>query len=300
MFSVKDMHRTLGRKSGGLVYFGGPVISNVKVYAVFWGDTVNAETQQKIGPFFANMLDSTYMDWLSEYDTNIQAVDGRQGTGQHIGRGSFAGSVTLHPANAASALTDTMIQQELDAQIAAGALPPSDENTLYMVYFPKGVSISDGSDRSCSTFCAYHEAFKSATSGASVFYGVMPDCGAGCSDGGSAFDGLTVSSSHECLEAVTDPFPTPGNSPAYPQAWNDTSGEEVGDLCTQGSSTVTGHGTQNTVQWEWDNSIGGCSKGPWAQTASQESREETASVSAQPSPLLDFLRADPTAVFKGL
>ena len=163
MFSVKDMHRTLGRKSGGLVYFGGPVISNVKVYAVFWGDTVNAETQQKIGPFFANMLDSTYMDWLSEYDTNIQAVDGRQGTGQHIGRGSFAGSVTLHPANAASALTDTMIQQELDAQIAAGALPPSDENTLYMVYFPKGVSISDGSDRSCSTFCAYHEAFKSAT-----------------------------------------------------------------------------------------------------------------------------------------
>src|SRR5476649_2394703 len=62
---------------GGLQYYGGPVISHPKVYAVFWGDRVDTETQSKIGPFYANMLDSTYMDWLSEYNTNITAVDGR-------------------------------------------------------------------------------------------------------------------------------------------------------------------------------------------------------------------------------
>ncbi|MFI5350784.1 MAG: hypothetical protein ACHQ2Z_14650, partial [Elusimicrobiota bacterium] len=55
---------------GGLLYYGGPVISRPKVYAVFWGDSVDSETQSKIGPFFTNMLDSTYMDMLPQYNTN--------------------------------------------------------------------------------------------------------------------------------------------------------------------------------------------------------------------------------------
>src|ERR1700758_4234022 len=65
---------------GGLKYYGGPVISPPKVFAVFWGGNVDPETQANIGPFFANMLDSTYMDWLNEYQTNLTAVDGRHGT----------------------------------------------------------------------------------------------------------------------------------------------------------------------------------------------------------------------------
>ncbi|MDE2144241.1 MAG: hypothetical protein KGJ84_17670, partial [Elusimicrobia bacterium] len=223
--------------SGGLQYYGGPVISHPKVYAVFWGDGVSAQTKSDIGPFFANILDSTYMDWLSEYNTNRTAVDGRQGTKQSIGRGSFAGSITIQPVNTAASLTDAMIQTELDGQIAAGKLPPSDANSLYMVYFPSGVSISIEGQKSCSSFCAYHEGFTSARSGSPVYYGVMPVCGWGC---GGGFDGLTAVSSHECLEAVTDPFPTPGDKPAYPQAWNDAGGQEIADLCADVSSTVTG------------------------------------------------------------
>src|SRR5579859_3829786 len=166
--------------SGRLLYYGGPVIPNAKVYAVFWGDAVDPETREKIGPFFANMLDSTYMDWLSEYNTEQSSVDGRTGTGQKISRGTFAGAVTIQPSSASTSLTDGDLQKELDAQIAAGKLPPPDDNSLYMIYFPAGVSISIEDQRSCSTFCAYHEGFISPRTGASIYYGVMPVCGFGC------------------------------------------------------------------------------------------------------------------------
>ncbi len=271
----------------GLVYFGGPVISNVKVYAVFWGDQVSARTKSLVGPLYTNILDSTYMDWLKEYDTNRKAVDGRAGTDQHIGRGTFAGAFTIHPANRGSSLSDADVQAELDAQIAAGRLPPNDADTLYMTYFPSGVSISIGGQGSCSSFCAYHEGFNSPRSGKPVYYGVMPSCGWGCGSQSEV-------SSHECIEAVTDPFPTPGDQPAYPQAWNDAGGQEIADLCDGTNGTVTGHGTASDVTALWDDSIGGCNQGPWRQSPALSARALPSQVPfLSQAPLLDALRASP-------
>jgi hypothetical protein len=282
---------------GGLLYYGGPVISHPKVYAVFWGDNVDPETQSKIGPFFTNLLDSTYMDMLPQYNTNIKAVDGRQGTNQTLNRGTFGGNITITPINASSSLSDADVQHELDAQIAAGRLPAPSADSLYMIYFPAGVSISIEGQASCSSFCAYHEGFNSAKAGAPVYYGVMPVCGFGCGVAGSTFDSMSVVSSHECTEAVTDPFPTPGDKPAYPQAWNDAGGQEIGDLCAQGNATVTGHGITSAAQWEYDNSIGGCNQGPWTQNAAQ-----AVAMALRSTPALTFfdaVRSAPADVFAG-
>lgn len=246
-----------------LLYYGGPVISHAKVYAVFWSGAVSAQTRSRIGPFFENMLDSTYMDWLSEYSTDIVAVDGRQGTGQTIGRGRYMGAITIQPSAQGPRLTDAQIQAELEAQIAAGHLPAPDADTLYMTYFPAGVKVVMDKTASCEDFCAYHEGFTSKA-GANVFYGVMPVCDSGC---GSSFGSLTSISSHEALEAITDPFPTPGTHPAYPQAWNTSGGDEVADLCTGQSGTLTGHGITSVVQAEWKNSVNACVNGPWTQSA---------------------------------
>ncbi len=259
--------------AGNLVYYGGPVISNAKVYAIFWGDNVAAETKSGIGAFFTNMLDSVYMDWLSEYNTNLTAVDGRKGTNQKIGRGTFNGSITIKPGRTSTQLTDENIREELAAQIAAGKLPAADDNSLYMVYFPSGHSIAMESGRSCQNFCAYHQGFKTAA-GASIFYGVMPACGRGCG-ASSPFDSQTIVSSHEAIEAITDPFPTPGDNPAYPQAWNTTSGEEISDLCSRISAPLAGHGVLSKVQAQWKNSISACYNGPW-----------------QSRPAADFIAAD--------
>jgi hypothetical protein len=290
---VQGKNPTRPQSSANMQYFGGPVISHVKVYAVFWGDAVASRTKDLVGPLYSNILDSTYMDWLDEYQTGIQAVDGRRGTGQHIGRGSFGGSFTIHPANASSNLSDQDVQKELDAQIAAGHLPQNDANTLYMTYFPSGYSISIDGQGSCSAFCAYHEGFNSPISGKPVYYGVMPSCGWGCGS-------QSETSSHECLEAVTDPFPTPGSNPAYPQAWNDPGGQEIADMCAYTSGTVTGHGTTSDVTGLWDNSISGCNSGPWRQNAALNARVLPERIPFLPqAPLLDALRASP-APFAGL
>lgn len=285
-----------GPAGGNLLYYGGPVISNAKVYAVFWTDKVAAETKTKIGPFYENILDSGYMDWLSEYDTNLPAVNGRPGTNQHIGRGRFMSAITITPVNASKKLTDAMLQKELDDQMAAGKLPPADDDSLYMIYFPSGYSITIEGAASCSSFCAYHEGYKSARGGASVFYGVMPSCGFGC---GGGFDGLSATSSHEALEAITDPFPTPGSEPAYPQAWNTTGGEEIADLCQEGGSTVSGHGIVSRVSWEWDNATKSCNKGPWTQARSLAAPRAPSIAASRPLPIVESLRGAPAKAFIG-
>jgi hypothetical protein len=259
-------------KSNGpaVLYYGGPVLSNAKVYAVIWGAKVDPGTQAQIGGFFTATLNSTYMDWLKEYSTDVKAVDGRPGTNQTIGRGTFEGVIVITPKNTSMALKDSEIQTELDAQITAGVLPAPDANTLYMTFFPPALSISlDGNGSSCHDFCAYHEGFTSKTNG-NVFYGVMPDlggaCAGSCGSNLNPFDDMSEVTAHELIEAVTDPFPTPGDKPAFPQAWNDNQGNEVADLCVEQPTTVTTTtGTKYRLQQIWDDTINGCQLGPYTQ-----------------------------------
>jgi hypothetical protein len=265
---IKTLNLPQVAAKSSVLYYGGPVISSVKVTAVMWGSNVDSATQQQIGDFFKTTVNSTYMDWMSEYNTNIKAVDGRDGTNQSIGRGTFASVVTITPSNTSTKLLDTDIQNEIDAQINAGNLVKPDANTLFMVYFPSGVSITLDGSKSCEAFCAYHMNFESKTNG-QVLYGVMPDLGGACSFGcgflSSRFNSLTAVSSHELMEAISDPIPTPGSSPAYPQAWNTADGQEIGDLCTSTDTTVTAGSTTYKLQQIFDNKIQGCAPGPYSQ-----------------------------------
>lgn len=251
---------------GNLVYYGGPVIGNVRAVAVFWTSKVDSNVQKDIGGFYAAIANSTHMDFLDQYATFGKAVDGRQGTNQHIGRGSFVGEFVIQPKNTKTKLDDTEIQAELEYQVSMNTLPKPDNNTLFMIHFPPGVSISIDGMKSCVNFCAYHMGFESKSYG-NVFYGVMPDfasgaCSFGCSMGNNTFETTTIISAHEFTEAVTDPFPTPGDKPAYPQAWNTTSGEEIADVCPS-AADLQSNGRVYKVSKEWDNSKKMCAAGPW-------------------------------------
>ncbi len=80
---------------------------------------------------------------------------------------------------------------------------------------------------------------------------MIPDCGYGFLD-------FTSVSSHELAEATTDLEPTPGSDPDYPQAWNDTMGDEIADLCeATGGLLSTGSG-QFGVQGIWDQRSTSC------------------------------------------
>lgn len=238
-----------------MLYYGGPVIANVKIVAVMWGPTVRKTTSRGLSAYFKAMVNSTYIDQLSQYSTvGITGVNGKPGTNQTITRGTYTGKFVITPTNTAKTLTDAQVQAELMAQITGGHLPAADLNTLYMIYFPSGITITLGGSRSCLSFGAYHEAVSSTVTPNNIFYGVMPDCGGG-------FASVTNVSSHEFAEAISDAIPTPGSHPAFPQAWNDANGNEIGDLCQGHNATLTAAGQTYTVQEIFTNSTNACATG---------------------------------------
>lgn len=258
--SPQKSHAAVSAAGRTLEYFGGPVIPNAKVYAVWWGgaSAINPSVTAAhggIADFFSGVLDSNFIDWLNEYDTNINAMAGshlgQPGTNQFIGRGNYAGAFSLNGVQVVGSLNDSTIQSTLNGAFASGALPPPDANTIYAIYFPSGLTIvaSDGS-QSCIAFGAYHDVVLE-TSRPNAYYLIMPDCG-------GSFTNWTIVTSHELVEAITDGQPTPGSNPNYPQAWNDSGGNEAGDLCESSSGSVaTALGTF-TVQGIWDERSQGC------------------------------------------
>jgi hypothetical protein len=218
-----------------LTYRGGPLLAAVEVFSLFWGPAwqqAESGLATSINAFFDSILVSSLMDQLAEYSTADTA----------IGRGRRIGSTTIASPPPPSRLPDDRIQAFIQEQVAAGVLPPVTANTLYYVLLPPGVTVSLGSDQSCSSFCGYHDAIDGR-----VFYAVMPypDC-SGCAGGLDVESALTTTSSHELCEAVTDPVPG--------QGWYDDSNGEIGDICAWQTKQVDGY----TVQLEWSNTSGQC------------------------------------------
>lgn len=250
-----------------LNYYGGRVISNVQVAVVFWTNVVDATTQSQIGGFYTTITDSAYMDMLSEYDTVglTGFADGLLGSNQLIGHGTAIGPYTITPTlNTTTTVDDNAIVAELQAQIAAHNLPDpqldgaGNVNTLYMVYFPAGYTITTPFGNSCQPggFCGYHGTY--VNNRLSIPYGVMPDlagsiCNTGCGSG-TTFQNLTSVSSHELAESITDTEVGIPLDITRPLAWYDPASGEIGDICNHQHAILSGY----TVQTEWSNLNNAC------------------------------------------
>jgi hypothetical protein len=219
-----------------LTYRGGPLLTAVKVFTVFWGadwQHAQAALAKDLNAFFDSILKSALMDELAEYST----------AGHKIAHGSLAGTTTLPSPAPPKSTADTAIRNMLQHQIATNAaFPKPDPNLLYFVYLPQGVTVVQGGSRSCQAFCGYHDNVSGQ-----IFYAVMPypNCN-GCLGGLSVQDSLTSTSSHELCEAITDPIPG--------QGWYDDANGEIGDICAWKTKKIG----QYTVQLEWSNKAGKC------------------------------------------
>ncbi|MGZ7084386.1 MAG: hypothetical protein ACXVIO_14430 [Candidatus Angelobacter sp.] len=256
-----------------LTYFGGPIISNVQVVQVLYGSgSYNAQvagtTSPTMGNFYSDITSTGLITLLQQYNTNISG-----GTGQVFGNGTFGGLFQIVPAagNNGSTITDAQIQSELLAQITAGHLPApiidatGHPNTLYMIFFPPGKTISQGGSNSCQAggFCAYHGTTSSLFGGKNVLYGVMPDmqAGSGCATGcgtSTVFGNYTSVTSHELTEAMTDAFVGIATVVGPPLAWYDQTNGEIGDICNGQQGSYTANGTTYTIQLEFSNSANNC------------------------------------------
>jgi hypothetical protein len=258
-----------------LSYFGGPIISNVQVIQVLYGSgSYNAQVagtaSPTMGQFYGDIVGSNsgLMTLLQQYNTNISG-----GTGQVFGNGTFGGLFQIVPAagNNGSTITDAQIQSELLAQINAGHLPApqidalGNPNTLYMIFFPPGKTITQGGSNSCQAggFCAYHGTTSSTLNSKHVLYGVMPDmqAGSGCSTGcgtSTVFGNYTSVTSHELTEALTDADVGIATTFAAPLAWYDQTNGEIGDICNGQQGSYTANGTTYVIQLEFSNSANNC------------------------------------------
>ena len=236
-----------------LTYYGGHVLSHVKVDVVVWGSwsypaTVPLTGKRSVSSFFAGVTASPHLDWLNEYDTPTQ----------HIKRGTLEGVYTVHPPSAANGATisDTQLGTALRALIDAGQLPKPSTTRLYAIFFRSGQTIVTPDGTSTNGFCAYHDTmtYKSST----AYFAVMPYelDNRGCKPASSSFDNLTTIASHELVEAITDP-----GVGLNRVAWYDSRNGEVGDICAGASSpasVIGGDGVRYVVQREWSNQGGAC------------------------------------------
>ncbi len=261
-----------------LTYYGGPVVSNAAVVSVLWGGAgsylaqVTGSVSPNMDTFFAHVTDSSYLSWLSEYDTTAG------GTNQSIGYGSFAGRTAITPSPAAGGATigDSTIQTELLSQITSGHLPAPTldavglPNTVYALFFPEGTTICDTGGCSGVQFCAYHSSFTASIQGQArnIRYMVLPHPDAnivgGCSSATAATAEKVLQSytSHELVETITDPDVALATTTGPPLAWYDQTSGEIADICrglADSDGPVTGtDGVAYVVQQEWSNALNQC------------------------------------------
>lgn len=219
-----------------LTYRNGPLLKAVEVFTIFWGASWQTSPQsdlaKNLNQFFDFVLTSSLMDQLAEFGV----------PGQPIGHGKNIGTITITTPRLSRIVSDNAIQHMLQQEISTGAIPSPNPNTLYFIYLPPGVAVSQGGSRSCQAFCGYHNNIQNQ-----IFYAVMPFAGCqGCTGGISVIDALTSTSSHELCEAVTDPIPGSG--------WYDDNNGEIGDICAWQTKKVGSF----TVQLEWSNKKNAC------------------------------------------
>jgi hypothetical protein len=231
-----QVHPAHRRASANLTYHGGPIMHADRNYAIYWSPTgsgYSANYQTVINGFFGNVAAANGQT-TNDYSVATQYSDTAGNFADNASSGGALADADPYPASGCRAgsggpcLTDAQLQTELNSYLTAHNLPRG-MGTMYFVYFPSGVTTcfdSSGSQCSSNVYCAYHSSFGSGAT--PVLYGDMPYAGVSgfetgqYPNGDTAGDSATNVTSHENIEAITDPL---GN------AWYDASGNEIGDKC---------------------------------------------------------------------
>jgi hypothetical protein len=224
--------------SGNLIDHGGLEIASAGFYQIYYDSSIPTSVTTGINGF-VNVFGSGVPDY-----TIIQ----QYGSHAPIAATLTNAGALYDTKGVPSTISDSQIQSYLAGLFSSGRVPAS-ANTIYGVYLPPGTSSTIGSSASCTSYCGYHSVF--TYGGFQVKYAVFPylTC-AGCSlSGKSVLDMLTVVTSHEIREAVTDPGDSNKN------AWYDRRGYEADDKCAwHNLYTVGGY----WVQPEYSNKDKGC------------------------------------------
>ena len=267
--------RTAG--ANNLSYHGGPVMHSDANYSVYWepsGYSTSASYKTVIDGYFANVGAASGAT-SNDYSVATQYYDNGGSIAYQASFGKRIVDSTPYPASGCTStggqpcLTDAQMQSELSTLISNQGLPQG-TGTIYYIFTPPNVATCfDSTGTDCSSggahfdYCAYHSSLGSGSG--TTLYAVMPYAGvSGCDSGqhpnGDPADATLNVTSHENIEAITDPLGT---------AWYDSSGQEIGDKCAWnfgsplGGSSGAEYNEQISsgnyyLQQEWSNASSGC------------------------------------------
>ncbi len=218
---------------------GGPVMASVKIVPIFFhGDDV---MQAQVEGFLAALPGSAW--WTattSEYGV---------------------GAITIAPSIVSQdtpPTTDDALKTFISSHAGMTPWPAVDATTIYAVFLPTGVTLTTPFGTSCQDFGAYHD--EGALADQTKFiYALMPRCD-------PSLVSLTLATSHEFVEAATDPFPfTQGAYQIVDDphlVWELTPGAEVGDMCEYVFASRQGSVGTYTVQRTWSNAAAAAGHDP--------------------------------------
>jgi hypothetical protein len=277
--------RALAPVAGGsLVYHaGGSIMQRAELYAIFWipaalqngGPTALSVPYQNLqrrllADYTANGIDNNntqYYQIVGSTTTYIQNAAGGLTNGlagSFVDTSPYPASGCFDSATPGNCITDAQIQAEIQRVMALLGWTGG-PNKMFLLYTSSGEgSCFDSGGTSCAytQYCAYHSFIGTSPP---IIYANMPwgqlnVCWAGqpSPSGHVPADAETSIASHEITEAITDPFLN---------AWFDSSGNEIGDLCAYnygangwdgGLANQQWNGNFYEVQQEFDNHVGGC------------------------------------------
>lgn len=241
------------------IHSGGPVLASpTMIPVVFQGD------------------DPATVATIVDLATHVAGSDYWRATTEEYGVGPLAVHSTVEiaeqlPAKISPAQIEAWLRDRLNADDPA--LPAPLDGAIYTLFYPKGVSVEDAAGgASCATYSGYHAsvALDVAHGSKSVAYAVIPRCVEFF--GRSELETLTSTTTHELIEAATDPYAAV--APAYydidpPHAYwvYVFGGGEVSDMCNLPiDANVTLPGTPYEVQRSWSNAAALAGRDPCVPT----------------------------------
>jgi hypothetical protein len=280
-------------------YGGGRLITAPEIVTVTWPGFAYASQVETFGD---QITQSCWWDAVRESYCGSGSNCIQRGTvpaKPHARLTSAAPSSFTDSSQGGGSTIQTFIQQ----QVASGALPAPDKNTLYVLYIPSSTAISLDGQAMCQSVGGWHNITTVTPPGGSptaVPYAIVGDCSAFPGFGSEPGE-MTYSASHEISEAVTDT--DVGGMPGYYLSmasqdsipWQIFGGGEIGDLCVDQIGTIYGGtptdrdsvmlpGGSFTVQRIWSAkaaAAGGDRARPWwaarSRTSTPPSRRATAS-----------------------
>jgi hypothetical protein len=227
------------------VHIGGRVIPAPSIVNLFWDSDWDAHNRMSppkaaINGMVQLLASSDYLDNANQYG---------------VSRGSFHSaheSSTLCSTTRPSGPTDfssLLAWITCEVQTPLTGVPAPDDNTIYAVFLPEGVTITGAISATCAKTTAFHAWSATALPDPQFLnplafriqgypYVVIPAaCAVSPLGPAATMDEFSTNLSHELVEAAVDPFPTTGwiDNTNASDIVKQTNTGEIADICEKGN-----------------------------------------------------------------